>query len=227
MSTTTSRSTRSAFGVVEVIVGLVMLAALLTGLGYLVGPNGLGLIHGKIHWPVIAESQYEMTVKAQLDTPVTIEGAPTWCDSASGTVDCATGKPPVELGGPYTGSVGFPGPSGTQRWAWVTAGPVLVAAVLWLILRMLRSARRGDPFTPANLRRMQGLAVLVGVGGTLVAWSGTLLDRWLLENSAVAPIVANGYYFSFVPLVGGLLIAALAEVWRRGIQLRDDVEGLV
>ncbi|CCH75333.1 hypothetical protein BN11_650006 [Nostocoides australiense Ben110] len=43
-----------------------------------------------------------------------------------------------------------------------------------------------------------------------------------MENSAVAPIVANGYYFSFVPLVGGLLIAVLAEVWRRGIQLRDD-----
>ncbi|MCB1302383.1 MAG: DUF2975 domain-containing protein [Tetrasphaera sp.] len=230
MDNTTSRSTRSACGIVEAVIWLVMIAALLTGLGYVIGPNGLGLIHGKIRWPFIGNSQYEMSVETPLDTAVTITGAPTMCHSLDGSVDCATGRPPVEVGHPVTATVQFPRPTTTQRWLWVlglAAGPVVAAVCLWLILRMLRSARHGDPFTRENLRRMQWLAILVGIDGSLVTWSGAFLDRWLLDTSAAEKIVAMTFDFSFLPAIGGLLIGVLAEVWRRGMAMREDLDGLV
>ena len=36
-----------------------------------------------------------------------------------------------------------------------------------------------------------------------------------------------GFSFSLEPLVAMLVILLLAEVFRRGVKLRDDVEGLV
>lgn len=61
----------------------------------------------------------------------------------------------------------------------------------------------------------------------MVTWSGAFLDRWLLDTSAAEKIVAMTFDFSFLPAIGGLLIGVLAEVWRRGMAMREDLDGLV
>ncbi len=47
---------------------------------------------------------------------------------------------------------------------------------------------------------------------------------------AVVPaseLVSTESYFSLAPLVAGILIAALATVWRRGVQLSEELEGVL
>lgn len=229
MSTTT-RSNRITQVVVEAIVAAAVVMASLTGLGYLVGPNGAGLIQGKPDWPLVGAGQYVMTVETELDTEVTITGAPTTTETESGTVDAATGRRPAAIGRPITATVQFDGPSAGQRWAWAiwqAAGPLLAAVGLGIVLVMLRAARTSDPFDKANLRRLQTLTALVLVGGTLVAWGGAFVRRWLLDNSAVADIVPMDFHFTFLPIIGGVLLSMLAEVWRRGVAMRTELEGLI
>lgn len=226
----TARSNRLTQVVVEAIVALGVVMAALTGLGYLIGPNGAGLVHGKPGWPLIGPGQYSMTVETELDTDVTITGAPTTTETTSGTVDAATGQRPAAIGRPITATVEFDGPTAGQRWAWAiwqAAGPLLSAFGLGIVLVMLRSARREDPFDKANLRRLQALTFLVLVGGTLVSWGGAFVRRWLLDNSAVADIVPLDFHFSFLPIIGGVLLAMLTEVWRRGVAMRTELEGLI
>lgn len=225
-----TRSNRITQIVVEAIVALAIVMAGLTGLGYLIGPNGAGLIQGKPDWPLLGAGQYAMTVETELDTEVTIKGAPTTTETTSGTVDTATGRRPAAVGRPITATVEFDGPSTGQRWAWSlwqAAGPLLSAAGLAIVLAMLRSARTGDPFDRVNLRRLQALTVLVLIGGTLVSWGGAFVRRWLLDNSAVADIVPMDFQFTFLPIIGGVLLGVLAEVWRRGVAMRTELEGLI
>lgn len=122
----TARSNRLTQVVVEAIVALAVVMAALTGLGYLIGPYGAGLVHGKPSWPLIGPGQYAMTVETELDTDVTITGAPTTTETTSGTVDAATGQRPAAVGRPITATVEFDGPTAGQRWAWAiwqAAGP--------------------------------------------------------------------------------------------------------
>lgn len=85
-------------------------------------------------------------------------------------------------------------------------GGVLAMGVLFLLLRVVRTLRYGNPF------------VLV-----LIAW-GKLA---VLEHPVIAPYVIKEFDVSFVPLLAGLGIAVLAEVFRQGARLRRDMAGLV
>ncbi len=76
-------------------------------------------------------------------------------------------------------------------------------------------------------RRLYVAAGLVGIGGTLVGILGEVARRWLLDTSAAAEIVATDAYFSFAPLFSGILVAALATVWGRGVRLSEDLEDVV
>ena len=100
----------------------------------------------------------------------------------------------------------------------------------FLLRRLLLSIAEGRPFEPANARRLAVIAVLIGVVGTL---SGLLpqvagivvLDR-LGQAGPDSPFVL-GVHFSFLPLLAMPVVLALAEAFRRGAALADDVAGLV
>ena len=106
-------------------------------------------------------------------------------------------------------------------------GGLVTVAVLGLLLLMVRTLRRGDPFIPANGRRLLWIAALVGIGGQ----AAVLLTAWgrlgILEHPRVAPYVVHDVPISFLPLLAGFGIAILADVFRRGTQLRREVDGLV
>lgn len=222
------RGLRLAEGVILAALTL----ALAAGLAVLLGPNGLQVLRYQPEWPVVGDDAYVMRVETRFDdgTRVVVEGVPQWRNTEAGTVDAATGGRPVEVTGPYSGWVGFAGPSATQRWLWVlgqSALPTLAAVALYLIFRIVRSARVGDPFVRANVSRLRALAVVVGIGGLIVSAYAAWLRRWLLDGSGAAGLVAQDWTVSFLPLVAGVVVGVLAEVWRRGVAMREDLEGLV
>jgi len=104
---------------------------------------------------------------------------------------------------------------------------LVVIAVLLCLLLLVRSLRAGDPFVPANARRLYAIAIAVGVGGE----AASLLHAWgradVLGHPVIAPFVVTDVSFTFLPLWAGLGLAVAAEVFRQGAALRQEVEGLV
>lgn len=105
---------------------------------------------------------------------------------------------------------------------------LLAIAILVLLLLMVRTLRSGDPFVPANARRMYAIAASVGLGGLLADLLGQWGRHGVLEHPIVAPLVIReSYHLSLMPLAIGVAIAVAAEVFRQGTLLRADVDGLV
>ncbi|WP_171058152.1 DUF2975 domain-containing protein [Modestobacter altitudinis] len=101
----------------------------------------------------------------------------------------------------------------------------------WLLRSVLTSVAAGRAFGTDNARRLNGLAVVVVVAGgigPLLPQIGSLvvLDRLDLVGAG-SPFVM-GLTFGFPPvLLTGLLLVVLAEAFRQGERLSQDVEGLV
>jgi hypothetical protein len=105
----------------------------------------------------------------------------------------------------------------------------MTITVAWQLLQLLRSTQAGEPFTRRNVRRINLIAMLVGVVGMLTQYaqgfansaiyaSGRLPERaGLLFEATLTPL----------PIVAMLVLALVGEAFRRGVVLRDDVEGLV
>lgn len=107
----------------------------------------------------------------------------------------------------------------------------MTIAVAWLLFQLLRSTQAGEPFTRENVRRINLTALIVGIGGTLAQVAQGFADNAihtsgrLPDSSAASPVFELS--FTPLPLVAMLVIALVGEVLRRGIELRDDVAGLV
>jgi hypothetical protein len=99
--------------------------------------------------------------------------------------------------------------------------------VIVLLLLIVRTIDGGDPFVLANARRLQWIAFVVGAGGLLAQGLGDQARNELLVSSAAGGIVRYAFEFSFPPIVAGLGILTLAEVFRRGALMQADLEGLV
>lgn len=99
-----------------------------------------------------------------------------------------------------------------------------------LLRRLLLSVADGRPFEPANARRIAvgaGLVALAGtLGPTLPQLAAVLvLDRLGLTGPG-GPFEV-GVSFDLWPLLVTPVLLALAEAFRRGAELADDVHGLV
>ncbi len=132
---------------------------------------------------------------------------------------------------PVTGTVVIADPTvGQQALALLPAllGLVLVAVGVALLLGVTRSVRDGDPFIPANGRRLLRLAVVVMVGGVGVQLLHDLTRNALLAQvETLGPQLGAEFTLPLWPLAVGLLVAFVGEVFVRGSALRAEVEGLV
>ena len=99
--------------------------------------------------------------------------------------------------------------------------------VIVLLIRMSRTLRTGDPFAAANVRRLSMIAVAIVLAGLLAPSAEAITTQLLVRSSPVAERIPFQFTVPFLPIVLGMLVAALAEVFRRGTGLRDDTEGLV
>ena len=122
-------------------------------------------------------------------------------------------------------------PTAAQRLLDLLPGVLLTAVVVagaWLVLRVLRDVAAGDPFRPRNVTRLRALAVLVAIGLPVVWFAQGAVDLGLLTSldidAGVAGVVVA---VPWAPVVAGMLVALVAEAFKLGAGLRDDVEGLV
>ena len=111
---------------------------------------------------------------------------------------------------------------------------LLWMAVLWLIFGIARSVRDGDPFIPANARRLRGIGGLLILGFILVYVGQNALEDELLApySRAEAAFDSRGLRppdrdFPETPLLCGLGILALAQVFAHGTRLREDVAATI
>lgn len=108
-------------------------------------------------------------------------------------------------------------------------GLCLLAGAL-LIRRLLESINEGKPFQRGNAARIAGITALVVTGalaGLLpVLASNLVLDRIGL-NGVDSPVLAAAADAPFSSLMIAALLLALAEAFRRGTDMAQDVEGLV
>jgi len=197
---------------------------------FLIGPHGLGVDVPRLGgW--IPEGIFEMHADGVLAEIPEVDIDLSWANTGEGAVDVSTGLPAVELSGPYTAVANFLNHSRLEQSAYVVIGaltPILVAVVLWILLRVVSSVGHGSPFTEANARRLWVLAGLIGVGGTIASAADGWLDSFLISRSAAAPVFqASQTSFEIWPLLVGLLVAVVALVWNRGFALEKDTEGLV
>ena len=153
-----------------------------------------------------------------------------WTDTSNGTRDAATGLPPVELMPWRSMELTIWAPTLQDRLSF--AGPELAAQalmllVLWLLWRIVRTVPTAEVFTAANARRIVATGLAVAVGGSAVQLLGYAAHKGIVARSAAAGIVDVAFSFSFVPLVVGAVVLLLDEVFRQGVRLRAEVDGLV
>jgi hypothetical protein len=104
---------------------------------------------------------------------------------------------------------------------------LLIVAALWQLWGLLRSARKGDPFTTANVWRLRQFGWLLLLGWPLVAYLTMELKEWL---ATTPPADQTGGMFAppiGLALLFGLAVLVLAEVFAHGLRLREDVEGTI
>jgi hypothetical protein len=217
-----ARSARLTASVLEGVLALAIVMVVVFGvLRPAIGPAGLGLGSG----PVFGRMP-------TVDTTLDLESVTVTTDPALSTLEGRTVEPGdgVEFAVPTGTEVAVFGPDLRQRLAFVATpvvGGLLAVGVLWLLLRVTHTLRRGDPFVAANARRLYLIAALVGIGGQATALLATWGELGILRHPDVAPYVLVDTSTTIVPLFAGLGVAVAAEVFRQGTLLRADVEGLV
>ena len=170
-------------------------------------------------------------VDAELAFPVDFEGRfATFEDDTGAIRDRATGQRPMDLGTPVVARFTFLEPKSDTRiiWTlWHLIGPVLVMAGLAIARSITRSASSGDPFTRINVRRLWALGTIVALGGMTHSLISGAAATLMLQRSAAADLTQVQFSFSFLPLLVGLGIAALAAVWQHGVALREELDATI
>jgi hypothetical protein len=145
-------------------------------------------------------------------------------------VSAAVTSGPVTLQGTHQAEIALTHPDVQQRI--LLALPdifngALLILVLALLLRMARTLRDSDVFVPENARRLHVIAAAIVAMGILGPLVDTVTAHLLISGTPISPAVPFAYTVSAAPVLLGLLVAALAEVFRQGTRLRADTEGLV
>ncbi|MDQ7904954.1 DUF2975 domain-containing protein [Phytohabitans sp. ZYX-F-186] len=100
----------------------------------------------------------------------------------------------------------------------------VVIAMLFLLVRIVREARRGDPFTAGNVRLLRLLGLTVIAGGLAADVVEELAYRALAAPIVDGPV--GGFFWSGWWLVG-IAFLAIAEVFKRGVRMRVELDGVI
>jgi|GEM_PF-856520 len=105
----------------------------------------------------------------------------------------------------------------------------MTIAIAWLILQLLRSTQAQEPFTRRNVRRINTIALIIGLGGMLWQLATAFADNAIYTTDRVPDLGYQSFEatFSPFPLLAMFVIALIGEAFRRGVVLREDVDGLV
>ena len=104
----------------------------------------------------------------------------------------------------------------------------LLATGSLLIVAVMRTIAAGDPFVAANVRRMRQLAALLLVGPFFAFFLSMSVHGALLGDVDLGGLALSAVLdIPWAWFVAGMVVALLAEAFKAGSRLRDDVEGLV
>jgi hypothetical protein len=113
------------------------------------------------------------------------------------------------------------------RAGYVVLGLACLVVAL-LLRRVLVGLERGDPFSPGNARRISLVAVTIAVTAVVVPTLNALAAAEVIRRLGLDPgTVAWHWNLDLAALLAAALVLAVAESFRRGELLRDDVAGLV
>lgn len=203
---------------------VIMRIVLVLGLVLVGVTMALSLLWATTNHSVAGVGQIDrVTVHQPIDAPETVPSVEPMVDD-------------VTLAAEPTMTLVFEDPDALERLMLVLPTLLVQAAalvVLFLVLRVVRSLGQGDPFVPANVRRLYTIALTTILAAILVptadAFAGLFLQHGVVpqDGMVLASFTLSPRSAPLVALLAGLLLAALAEVFRRGTRMRDDVEGLV
>lgn len=104
---------------------------------------------------------------------------------------------------------------------------VAMLAFCVLVYRILRDLRPGQPFAPANVRRLRWLGILL-IGCDVYSWTAHWwLGRYLATASPSAPGLTPVMDFGSSLVANwliGLLLLLIATGYQRGVELAEDAE---
>ena len=108
---------------------------------------------------------------------------------------------------------------------------IVLAIVAWLLAGVARSGRSASPFTLSNARRLSMIGVIVLIGSAVHSIGDHLVLKAMLDSSNLGnSFAALPYDIDSPPwaaIAAGVGTLAIAQVWRRGVQLEADLEDLV
>jgi Protein of unknown function (DUF2975) len=106
----------------------------------------------------------------------------------------------------------------------LTAMTIVVA---WVLFQLLLSTQAPERFSRRNVRFIGATALIVGIGGALLPLAQAFADNAIYGTGRLPHPATLLLQITPLPLVVTLVIAFFGEVFRRGVVLRRDVEGLV
>jgi hypothetical protein len=110
----------------------------------------------------------------------------------------------------------------------ITGGVICIALAAWMFIltaRIIDTASHGDPFVTVNADRLNHIACLLLV----IQAVGLVVDALMnLFPANITDNVSVGYDgFSAAGILAALLIFVLAQIFRRGSEMRAELEGTV
>lgn len=127
----------------------------------------------------------------------------------------------------------FLAPSTLQRVGWSLVHalpPFLMALVWWSVAGIASRSIASSPFSARNGRALARLGGALVLAALVQSLAGYGIRRWMLATSAIGDVTTFPFSMRYLPwttLAFGLGLMTLSVVWRRGVELEEDVEGLV
>ncbi len=104
----------------------------------------------------------------------------------------------------------------------------LVLAGCWLVLRLMQDIGRGEAFRTRNVIRLRLLAAILAIGLPVVFFADLSFTGALLSGVELGTLPPAAWIeLPWAAFVAGMCLALLAEAFKAGSQLREDVEGLI
>ncbi len=124
----------------------------------------------------------------------------------------------------------LPDPTVSQRLLSMLPGllaAAVVLAVAWLLRRVLADVASGEPFRRANVRRLRIISLTIMVGWSLAGLAAAMVMIPILEAADMGELPLGAtWVLPVVPIGIGMVLALMAEAFKVGAGLRDDVDGL-
>ncbi|GAA0423675.1 hypothetical protein Acor_44330 [Acrocarpospora corrugata] len=109
----------------------------------------------------------------------------------------------------------------------LVVGALLTAIIVFLLWQIARTLRSGDPFVPANARRIFLMAGCVAGYGLLVEPLRTFVAVYMVDGTPAEGLIDTYWPFTAAPVGFALLLIGLGTIFRKGARLREDADGLV